>query len=116
MEITRLYTGPDKESHFEDTEIELDDAGDIGQLSGRVDATGIIFRRTDPDYNYGWHNAPRRQYIIMLDGAVDVEVGDGTVRRFITGDILLVEDTTGRGHKSSAVNNEPRTSVFVTLD
>ena len=116
MQITRLYTGTDGESHFEDIKIELDSAGDIGELSEKVNATGIIFRRTGPDYNYDWHNAPQRQYIIMLDGAVDVEIGDGTERRFSTGDILLVEDVTGRGHKSRAVNNKPRTSVFVTLD
>jgi hypothetical protein len=116
MKITRLYTGADNESHFEDLEIELTHAGDIGELSEKVNATGIIFRRTSPDYDYDWHNAPRRQYIMMLDGAVDVEIGDGTVRRFSTGDILLAEDITGNGHKSKAVNNRPRTSVFVTLD
>jgi hypothetical protein len=116
MQITRLYTGSDNESHFEDIEIELEDAGDIGRLSEKLDATGIIFRRTDPDYDYDWHNAPQRQYILMLDGAVDVEIGDGTIRRFTTGDILLAEDTTGRGHISRSVNNEPRTSVFITLD
>lgn len=116
MKITRLYTGPDHESHFEDIEIDLKDAGDIGELSEKVKATGIIFRRTNPDYNYDWHNAPQRQYIIMLDGSVDVEIGDGTVRRFSTGDILLVEDTTGRGHISRSVDNQPRSSVFVTLD
>lgn len=116
MKITRLYTGSDNESHFEDIEIELDSAGEIGTLSEKVDATGIIFRRTGPDYDYDWHNAPRRQYIIMLDGAVDVEIGDGTVQRFSTGDILLVEDVNGQGHRSRAVNNKTRTSVFVTLD
>lgn len=116
MKITRLYTGSDNESHFEDLEIPLQDGGNIGQLSELVDATGIIFRRTGPEYDYDWHNAPRRQYIIMLDGAVDVEIGDGTVRRFTTGDVLLVEDTEGRGHKSRAVNNQPRLSVFVTVD
>lgn len=116
MKITRLYTGTDNESHFEDIEIELNNAGEIGKLSEKVNATGIIFRRTEPDYDYDWHNAPQRQYIIMLDGAVDVEIGDGAVRRFSTGDILLAEDVTGRGHKSRAVDNEPRTSVFVTLD
>lgn len=116
MKITRLYAGPDNESHFEDIEIPLKNAGDIGHLSELVEATGIIFRRTDPDYDYDWHNAPRRQYIIMLDGAVDVKIGDGTVRRFETGDVLLAEDTTGQGHKSKAVDNQPRLSVFVTLD
>lgn len=70
MQITRLYTGIDNNSYFEDIEIDLEDAGDIGQLSEKVNATGIIFRRTGPDYDYDWHNAPQRQYIIMLDGAV----------------------------------------------
>lgn len=115
MNITRLYTGPDNESHFEDIEIPLKDAGDIGHLSEQLEATGIIFRKTESGYDYDWHNAPQKQYIIMLDGAVDVEIGDGTIRRFSTGDILLAEDTTGRGHKSRAVNNESRLSVFVTV-
>ncbi len=116
MKVTRLYTGDDGESHFEDIEIPLKDAGDIGKLSELEEATGILFRETGPDYDYDWHNAPQRQYIIMLDGAVDVEIGDGTVRRFSTGDVLLAEDTNGRGHISRAVNNQPRKSIFVTLD
>jgi hypothetical protein len=52
----------------------------------------------------------------MLDGEVDIEVGDGAKRRFGTGDVLLVEDTDGRGHKSRAVDEKPRKSVFVTLE
>ncbi len=116
MQVTRLYTGNDGEAHFEDIEIPLSDAGDIGLLSEMEAATGIIFRETGPDYNYDWHNAPRRQYIIILEGEVDIEIGDGTIRRFGPGDILLVEDTTGRGHISRAVDNKPRKSIFVTLD
>ncbi len=116
MKVTRLYTGPDGESHFEDIDIPLKDGGLIGRLSETIKATGIIFRETDPDYDYDWHNAPRRQFIIMLDGAVDIQVSDGTKRRFVTGDILLVEDTAGRGHISRAVDHQPRQSIFVTLD
>lgn len=116
MNITRLYTGEDNESHFEDIEIPLKDAGEIGKLSEAEPVESIIFRENDGSYNYDWHNAPRRQYIIMLEGGVDVEIGDGTVRRFLTGDILLAEDTTGRGHISRSVNNQPRKSIFVTLE
>lgn len=116
MKIARLYTGSDGESHFEDIEIILEDRGDVGKLSQLQSATGIIFRETRPDYNYAWHTAPRRQYVIMLNGEVEIEVGDGTTRRFGPGDILLAEDTTGRGHRSRAVNNQPRTSIFITLD
>ncbi len=116
MKITRLYTGDDGEAHFEDMEVPLKDAGEIGNLSEMEPATGIIFRETGPDYDYNWHNAPRRQYIIMLEGEVDIEIGDGTIRRFGPGDILLAEDTTGRGHISRAVDNQPRKSVFIPLE
>lgn len=115
MKITRLYTGRDNESHFEDIALALADRGPIGRLSEAIAAAGIIFRETGSDYDYGWHTAPRRQFVIMLEGEVDIQVGDGTVRRFGPGDILLAEDTTGRGHCSRAVDGRPRKSVFVTL-
>jgi hypothetical protein len=54
MKITRIYTGKDNESHFEDVVIPLIDKGDIGKLSQMVHASGIIFRETPPDYNFGW--------------------------------------------------------------
>ena len=116
MRITRLYSGSDGESHFEDIEIPLEDSGDIGRMSQLQEVTGIIFRETGPDYDYDWHTVPQRQYVITLSGAVDIEVGDGTIRRFGPADILLAEDTTGKGHRSRAVNAQPRKSIFVTLD
>ncbi|MDQ3814058.1 MAG: hypothetical protein M3347_08910 [Armatimonadota bacterium] len=116
MKMTRLFTGTDGATHFEDVDIPLEDKGDIGRLSARIPATGIIFRETGADYDYDWHPAPQRQYIIMLEGEVEIEAGDGTIRRFVPGDILLVEDTTGRGHRSRAVNDQARKTVFVTLD
>jgi hypothetical protein len=116
VKVTRVFTGEDGESHFADLELPLADAGEIGRLSEPWRATGVIFRETGGDYDFGWHNAPRRQFVIMLDGAVEIEVGDGEVRRLGPGEILLVEDTTGRGHTSRAVEGQPRRSIFVTLE
>lgn len=116
MKITRIYTGPDNQSHFQDIEIPLKADEAAGRMSEFAKATGVIFRETGGDYNYDWHNAPRRQYVIMLEGDVEIEIGDGTKRRFHTGDILLAEDTTGQGHISRAVDGKPRKSMFVTLD
>ena len=114
--VTRLYTGDDGQSHFADIEIDLDDRGRIGELSDRHPATGVIFRYTDGDYDYDWHNAPQRQYIVILDGGLEVEIGDGTRRVFRAGDILLAEDTEGQGHVSRAVDGQPRRSLFITID
>ncbi len=117
VKVTRLYTGDDGESHFEDIEVPFEESGLGGAMSSRLPATGVVFRETGDDYDYDWHNAPRRQYILMLSGGgVEIEVGDGTTRRFRAGDILLAEDTTGRGHISRAIDPEPRVSVFVTLE
>ncbi len=117
MKVTRLYTGPDSESHFEDVEITLKDTGHINlRQSELMKATSIFFRETSVDYQWDWHNASRRQFLIVLGGKVEIEIGDGTRRQFGPGDILLAEDTTGRGHISRAVNNQSRKAIFVTLD
>jgi hypothetical protein len=117
MHVTRLYTGEDGESHFEDTDIPLKDMGDIGSLSDWMPASGIVLRETGPDYDFSWHNAPRRQYVVMLSGGrVEIEVASGNKRTLGPGDILLAEDTTGRGHISRAVDPEARVSLFITLD
>jgi len=115
--VTRVYSGEDGESHLEDVEIPLNDLGGaIGALSKLEPATGIVFRETQGDYDYDFHNAPRRQYVINLDAAVEIEVGDGTRRILGAGEILLAEDTTGRGHRSRAVDGKARRSIFITLD
>lgn len=116
MKVTRIYSDSKGESRFEDVEIPLKNAGEIGRLSERFPASRIIFRENDADYDYDWHTAPARQYIIMLDGEIEIEVSSGDKRRFRGGDILLVEDVSGRGHKTRVTNNQPRRSIFVTLE
>jgi hypothetical protein len=116
MKIVRVYTGSDGESHFEDLEIELRDDGFLGRMSGLVPAKGVIFREVDGDYALDFHTAPRRQYVVNLTGSVELEVGDGTKRLLGPGDVLLAEDTTGRGHISRAVRGEPRRCLFIPLE
>lgn len=116
MRVVRLYTGPDNKSHFEDIQVPLKDGGKVGFISELYKATGVVFRETTGDYNYDFHPAPRRQYVVNLEGEVEIEVGDGTRRILRTGDILLAEDTTGQGHISRAVAGKPRKSLFITLD
>ena len=115
MKIVRVYTGDDGASHFEDVEVPLEDHGGVGRVSPLWRGKGVIFREVDGDYALDFHNAPRRQFVINLTGSVDIEVGDGTVRRLGPGDVLLAEDTTGQGHISRAVDGQPRTCLFLPL-
>jgi len=116
MKITRIYTGQDEESHFEEIDIQLTPAGLAGSISEPVPTQNVIFRETGPDYNLDFHPAPRRQYVVNLTGSVELEVGSGEKRVLGPGSILLAEDTTGRGHKSRAVHNEPRQCLFIALE
>jgi hypothetical protein len=75
----------------------------------------VIFRETDPDYDYDWHNAPQRQFLILLDSEIEIEVTSGEKRRFAGGDILLLEDTTGTGHRTRTVDGSLRRSVFIPI-
>ena len=113
--VTRLYTGDDGQSHFEEIVVDML-PNIVGHISETFGATGIVFRETSGDYDYDSHTAPRRQYVVNLDGAVEITVGSGEKRVFGAGEVFICEDTTGQGHISRAVNGEIRRSLFVTLD
>jgi hypothetical protein len=72
MKVTRLYTGADGQSHFDDIEVET---------SKLQPGDGIVFREGTPDTVNQWHRAPRRQYVINLSGETEIEIGNGTKRR-----------------------------------
>lgn len=115
MIITRIYHDPDGATHFEDTDVELKNSGEIGNLSNPQEARQVVFRETSPDYDYDWHRAPQRQYVVLLDGEIEIEVSDGEKRRFKGGDVLLLEDISGHGHKTRTLNGQTRRSIFITL-
>ncbi len=115
MLITKVFTGEDGSSHFEDVEIDLTSNGAMGSISSLWAAKGVLFRKVEGDYNLDFHNAPRRQLVVNLTGAVEIEVGDGTKRQLGAGSILLAEDTEGQGHISRSINGEPRECLFIPL-
>jgi hypothetical protein len=115
FKITRIYNDAKGESFFEELTIPLNDAGAIGMLSESIRAKAVIFREVVPLYDYDFHTAPARQYIILLDGAIAIETSLGEKREFKAGDVLLVEDVTGKGHKTRNLHPFSRRSIFITL-
>jgi len=113
--ITRLYADENGDSQFEDIVRQLNPEGEIGFLSEAESADSIIFRKVIPTYDYDFHTAPARQYIFLLDGGIEIETSLGEKRHFESGQVLLLEDTTGKGHKTRNLKPATRSSVFVTL-
>jgi len=116
MRVHNLYVDAQGETHFRDIEIEWAEHTNAGKLSKRLPATGIIFREVQPDYDLDWHPAPRRQYIINLDAGVKITASDGEARIIKAGEVILVEDTSGKGHLSQAVESKIRNCIFVPVE
>ena len=113
--VVRIYSDTNGESHFEDINVPLNDAGMIGKLSPEVQVKTLIFREVPPAYDWDFHCAPQRQYIVLLDGEIEIETSLGNKRSFGAGDILLVEDTTGKGHRTRNLQPIMRKSLFITV-
>jgi hypothetical protein len=72
--------------------------------------------RNQAEHDIDWHPAPRRQYIVNLDAGVKITASDGESRLIGTGEVILVEDTTGKGHLSQHVEGKIRHSIFVPVE
>ncbi|BAP32602.1 uncharacterized protein CHSO_3565 [Chryseobacterium sp. StRB126] len=100
---------------FENIGIPLVDQGNIGFLSETLEVKKLQFRQVSADYDYDFHCAPQKQYIVLLDGGVEIETSLGEKRKFQTGEILLVEDVTGKGHKTKNLESKVRKSLFLYI-
>ena len=114
MRITRVYTGDDGESHFEDIEIAFPEAMGLGMRTQHFPADSISMRQASVDSEMDFHIAPRRQFVITVAGRAEMECGDGSKRQLGAGDVLLADDLTGRGHITRTVEL-PRCSVVVPV-
>jgi hypothetical protein len=114
FKITRIYADENGDTHFEDRSLPLTDSGPIGCLSESIPVKDIIFRKVVPAYDYTFHTAPHRQFIILLDVGIEIETSLGEKREFHAGEVLQVEDVTGKGHRSRNLEEKERSSVFIT--
>jgi hypothetical protein len=107
----RLYADEAGESHFEEVEIPLEltdfaPPADPAHLASLGEASALAVVAGDETWGGAEpHPAPARQYMVSLQGAIQVTASDGDVRRVGPGEVLLVEDTTGNGHSTRALED-----------
>jgi hypothetical protein len=116
VRIHHLYADEQGESHWGNIHIDLTSTSLRGTASDKLPARGMIFYEMpalgDPD----WHVAPRRQYVVHLNGAADITASDGETRTIQAGEIVLLEDVFGKGHHSSNAVRRPYHCLFVPID
>lgn len=93
MQIVRIYTGSDHQTHFQDM--------DVATFEPMVTDPGpgpIRMNHGAGNTTMDFHNAPCRQYVVLLAGQMEIETGLGEKRTLRAGDVLVAEDLTGTGH------------------
>ena len=111
MRYVEIYADDGGVSHFRDVDIELT-RSDVAPPALPVDlsafraATEVGFISIPSGWAGGWHQPPTDGYIFVLSGEVQIEVGDGEIRRFPQGSIWLHKDRNGPGHNSSVISSE----------
>ncbi|PSM39028.1 hypothetical protein C6Y14_33965 [Streptomyces dioscori] len=81
-----------------------------GDKAQEVDALSFVC--LSPSMKSDWHTEPGTSLLIVLTGGFEIEVGGSGGRRTLrAGDVCLVEDFEGQGHKSSS-DGETRFAVL----
>jgi hypothetical protein len=111
MGTYRMYTDADGKARWE----EIDLAATPSWTQG-IDVTKIVFGTRPPGVLQDWHPAPQRQFVIILSGHLQIGFEDGTTKVFGPGDARLVEDITGKGHTTIAINGEPCVTATIGLE
>jgi hypothetical protein len=120
VDIGRIYTDSQGETHFEEISVDLaevDFAPPAAPLliSKPIATQNALFCEIPDNWDGSWHPTPARQYAIVLSGVVEVEVSDGEVRRAVAGEVGLLEDTSGKGHATRAVPGSKASLLFIQL-
>jgi len=114
----RVHASPDGETHFQDIPAPMAPAVfvpgiplvDVGEPHP---VTALTFARVEAGYTSDRHPAPRRQFVLIAAGGLELTVTNGEVRSFGPGSIFRVEDTEGKGHRTRALGTDD--CVFVTV-
>ena len=119
--IVRVYADSLGESHFDDISwkmVESQFAPPAPPLlaSEFMQSFAFGFISAAPGWFGEWHPTPKRQLTIYISGQIEAAVSDGSSRIFGPGDIILLEDTTGRGHRSKVIGDEKVVLAVIQLE
>ena len=113
MKFITLFTGEDKKSYFKEVDAHFEKKHPLGNYSKKYPVKGMMFRDFEKGSSFDWHTAPQPQYIIYLEGEVEVEASGGEKRTFSPGDVLFATDLTGKGHITRTLT-KGRSAIVIT--
>jgi hypothetical protein len=121
VSYSRIYADQNGDTHFEELEpkfapIEITPGAPLIGMSAPVDAARYVMVRFPPDFDNDLHQTPRRQLFVVLSGEFGGETSDGTHLSMKAGDVLLMEDTDGKGHTARVLSETEVLGMMIHLE
>jgi quercetin dioxygenase-like cupin family protein len=105
MRYVRVKADSAGESHIEQVTLDLNEAdyrppAPMLFVSHSYRADGLQFVRLPSGWTGESIHPPKAQFLICLKGHLEVTASDGDKRTFGPGDSILMEDISGKGHRT----------------
>ena len=123
--LPELFTDTDGRARFRDIRLVLDEGSPVAHLSALTQSGGHQFRMSPVGFRSPFHCTSTPQWLIVLQGAMEIGLQDGSSRIFKAGNCFYSNDTLPagaifdekrHGHWSRQVGDEPLMTVFVRSD
>ena len=116
MKYTHVFADASGASHFRDEQFDFREQRPGGPTMHALQTgPNAMLLRLHPGEVEDWHNAPKPWFLFVLQGMSEVTVSDGEVRRFGPGSVVLMEDVTGKGHRTRTVGSIDHIAAVVPI-
>ena len=105
MNYLRIYSERTGDSHFAQAQLAISEPDHRPPapplfVSHTYGASGLQFVRLPGGWTGEALHPPTRQFVVCVDGHLEVTASDGEKHSIGPGDCLLMEDVDGKGHRS----------------
>ena len=111
IEYLRIFADKEGCSHFETKTIDLEAknyAPPAPSLNTSImaSADNSVFLELPIGWYGDWHPTPVRQWLVLMSGMCEFEAGDGEKVTRKAGDVVMLDDLTGKGHQTKVLGDE----------
>ena len=116
LTYVHVYADSAGASHFREEHFKFAPGRDANSAIHVLDAKGgATLLRLKVGAVEDWHNAPQAWFLIVLQGKSAVTTSDGQVRQFGPGSVVLLDDTTGKGHQTRVVGKIDHIAAVIPI-
>ena len=122
LTLPELFTDVDWRARFRDAAVALDEGTPLTRLSALQASGGCQFRRSPAGFASDFHCTTTPQWLVVLQGRMEIGLRDGSARVFGPGECFYSNDTlppgarfdpARHGHRSRLIGEEPLVTLFV---